>query len=426
MMELGASMWAGQRMLERWQPGMGDRLRILAIGIAMLFPIWFWPAYLSQLQGWRVSADTVFGNDFVNFWAAARLAAENRAATVMDPVAFPREQLRLLGEQFIAYAFIYPPHILLLLRPLGLLEFGVGWWAWSAVGFGGFALAAAAAARRFGAAFTRWSLVGLLFAPAVTLTMTTGQTGFFTSAFILGGVVNLQRRPIVAGIFFGLLTVKPHLGILVPFLLLSSRAWSAIASAVVTTTLLIAASVLIDGVASWQAFFELSTGNQMNVLLHGHENMYRQMPSVFGMAHRLGFSLEVGVIGQVAVSLIAAVAVIRGMSRTSDPLDRFVLLALGNFLVVPYALAYEMPVLVIATLLYVTRWRNDLSAREHWIWFGVWYLPMLLVWLGNFGAVITPAILIAALVVLLRRVNLVASTGVPQPAPQLTSIPIAP
>ena len=57
----------------------------------------------------------------------------------------------------------------------------------------------------------------------------------------------------LAGILFGLLTYKPHLGVVVPFALLALGAWRTIAAATVTAILLIAASVAMFGLDAWRA-----------------------------------------------------------------------------------------------------------------------------------------------------------------------------
>src|SRR3546814_15628180 len=77
-------------------------------------------------------------------------------------------------------------------------------------------------------AFYLWASVGwrtdatilvlaLLLAPASYINISGGQNGFLTGALLIGGLRLLGPKPILAGICFGLLTVKPQLGILLPF-----------------------------------------------------------------------------------------------------------------------------------------------------------------------------------------------------------------
>jgi hypothetical protein len=229
-------------------------------------------------------------------------------------------------------------------------------------------------------------------------------------------------------VLFGLLTVKPHLGILIPFLLLAIRAWRTIAAAVVTAAVLTAISLLVDGAGPWRAFFDDTTAHQWELLRAGPEKMYRWMPSLFAATRRLELPLEVSFVVQGAVSVVAFTAVVRGFFRASSMLERFMLLAIGNFVVAPYALVYDMPVLVVATLLYVTRHRSDMTAREHWLWFAVWLLPFCMVFLGMIGAVAGPVVLGTALLMVLRRIEHRSALDVPVSAPlgSLARVPVAP
>src|SRR5437667_206944 len=59
-------------------------------------------------------------------------------------------------------------------------------------------------------------LVLLVVSPATALNIWHGQNGFFTAAILIGGLTMLDRRPILAGVLFGTLSIKPQLGVLLP------------------------------------------------------------------------------------------------------------------------------------------------------------------------------------------------------------------
>src|SRR3546814_14497034 len=67
---------------------------------------------------------------------------------------------------------------------------------------------------------TKILLLALLLAPATFANFSGGQNGFLTGALLTGCLRLLGTKPIVACILFGILTVKPQLGILLPFALL--------------------------------------------------------------------------------------------------------------------------------------------------------------------------------------------------------------
>ena len=57
--------------------------------------------------------------------------------------------------------------------------------------------------------------------PAVLINIGHGQNGFLTAALLGGALVILDRRPIVAGILFGLLVYKPQFGLMIPLALIA-------------------------------------------------------------------------------------------------------------------------------------------------------------------------------------------------------------
>ena len=76
-----------------------------------------------------------------------------------------------------------------------------------------------AAARALVAPFhPRWVWPAIAF-PPVFLCLMQGQTGLLAAALLGGGLLALRPRPVLAGVLFGLLTVKPQLGLLLPFAL---------------------------------------------------------------------------------------------------------------------------------------------------------------------------------------------------------------
>src|SRR6266481_5643428 len=62
----------------------------------------------------------------------------------------------------------------------------------------------------------------IIIAPATILTFVYGQTGFLTSALMIGGFRFVTSRPILSGVLFGLVSIKPQLGILIPVALISA------------------------------------------------------------------------------------------------------------------------------------------------------------------------------------------------------------
>ena len=220
-----------------------ERARLYAIGGALV-----WLAVVGKTM-WALShahAGDVFGEDFVSFWAAARLVLAGHPADAYVPVLHRLAELPVLSRSY--EAFYYPPAYLLLCAPLALLPY-----------FG--ALAAFQVAS--GVAFLgtvlrilrrRWAIVAALAFPAVPLNIVPGQNGFLTAAIIGSGLVLLDRRPALAGAILGLMVIKPHLALAVPIALLASRRWRSLAWAAASALGLLALSYLLFGHACWANF----------------------------------------------------------------------------------------------------------------------------------------------------------------------------
>ena len=91
--------------------------------------------------------------------------------------------------------------------------------------------------------------------PGALVNLTNGQNGFLTLGLLGAALLTLERRPILAGVLFGLMSYKPQYGLLVPIFLIATGRWRAIAAASVTVLLLAAMSLAIFGPQTWQAFF---------------------------------------------------------------------------------------------------------------------------------------------------------------------------
>ena len=75
------------------------------------------------------------------------------------------------------------------------------------------------------------ALVPLLAFPAVFQTLGLRQNTFLTAALFGAGTIDIDRRPVIAGLFFGALCDDPHLGLLVPLALLAGGRGRALADA---------------------------------------------------------------------------------------------------------------------------------------------------------------------------------------------------
>jgi hypothetical protein len=330
-----------------------DRLRRLALGFALVAGCLYAFDLLRQTQsGLTDGAGRPFGDDFVNYWCAAALAWQGRAAEIYDALAFHRFQQSVVGEQLGGFHYSYPPALLLLTAPLSLIPYVPALGVW--LGASGAALFAALRSnldRRDAALF-------LLASPAVLVNAIGGQNGMWSAALIGGGLIWLDRRPWLAGILFGLLIYKPHLGLLLPVALIAGRYWRAFAAAELTVVALVAASALIFGSGIWADYLAQADVLRRTVLEDG-TGVWHRMVSVFVMARRFGGDITTAYAIQALAALAAAAAVALVWRRGAPAGPRNALLILATFLSTPYLQDYDM---VAATLAVV--WLSGEAARQ--------------------------------------------------------------
>ena len=193
------------------------------------------------------------GTDFISFWAASKLALSGHPWSVYDGVAnFAQQRAIFPGAPIGFTAFFYPPVYLLICLPLALLPYAGSLCLWlAATGYAYWRVVRA----MLGEAARRMSVPVLAF-PAVLSTIGHGQNAFLTTALFGGGVLALRRHPVLAGLCFGALIFKPHLGIVIPVALIAGGRWKTILAAAGTACALVAASVALFGFETWRTFLD--------------------------------------------------------------------------------------------------------------------------------------------------------------------------
>jgi alpha-1,2-mannosyltransferase len=201
----------------------------------------------------------------------------------------------------------------------------------------------------------------------------------------------------MAGVLFGLLTFKPHLGIVLPFVLLAIGAWRTIASAAVTTAVLAALAGALFGIEPWLDYFRI-TGTLTAVGMQGFKGFYTlMMTSVLagGQVFKLPYSMSTAL--QMGVALPVIVAACWAVRRTADPQQRAFVLSCAAPLITPYAFNYDLTALAAVIV-----WRlcaplpADLGRNA--VLLLAWLAPVLIMYLVWFGLGVTPLLLLAAFV----------------------------
>ncbi len=234
------------------------------------------------------------GPDFMSFYAASKLALAGHAAGAWSPIAHQSAEDGIFGRSLGYWAFFYPPAYLLLCWPLALLPYGAALLAWL-----GATTAAAVALLRRWAKGVPW--IVLLAFPALWLNLGNGQNAALFTAVMAGGCLLLPRRPILAGLVFGLLVMKPQLAIALPVLLAVCGRWKTFIATGFSAAALCALAWLAVGSEGYLAF--LHNGALATATLDQGLVSPDKMQSAFAALRLLGAPSPVVLAGQVLVAL---------------------------------------------------------------------------------------------------------------------------
>jgi arabinofuranan 3-O-arabinosyltransferase len=293
---------------------------------------------------------SLLDRDFLNYWLGGRLVVSGEHLDLFDQSRYVGHLAELFGPNFQIRAWSYPPHYLLFVWPLGFLSYKTGFVAF----IGGTSLLFAWAVAVFRHVLAPQADIRVLLLAVLgyaLMMFTATQNGFFTAALLLLGLAWMRHRPVLAGLAFACLTIKPQLGLLIPVLLVFDRNWRAIFWAAVFTVVLIGLSTALLGVESWSAYFTQTLPYQRSVMTDWYGIFLRMMPTVFGSMRTLGFSPSAAAQAQLPVTLLALAAVLWLLCKERDALRRAFTVTCGTFLITPYAFNYDMGALCVCAAL---------------------------------------------------------------------------
>lgn len=339
---------APHRRMSAWRSRQGEALHP-AIGAAALALCCLYAALL--VGNWVETGHSWFygaqglprPTDFVAYRLAGQLALAGDATAAYDWQTFSPAVAAFVGldgEHWLGW--LNPPSFLLFITPLAMLPYETAALAW-VTGTGMLYLGVARAAWPRGSAFMLACA-----APAAFACVLKGQSGFLSAALIGAGLLLLERRPVLAGLCFGLLSYKPHFGIALPILLLVGGHFRAMAAAASTVAVLAGLSAVLFGPEAWITFAGTLVGTTDRFLVQG--SGLARMQSVYAAAvPTLGQPLAMMLHGCVAAAAIGAAALVWRRGGPAGPRSAAAIAA--TFVATPYAFDHDAPMLVLAALM---------------------------------------------------------------------------
>jgi Glycosyltransferase family 87 len=194
--------------------------------------------------------------------------------------------------------------------------------------------------------------------PAVLANFMVGQNGFLSTALLGGVLLMLVERTILAGVLLGLLTYKPHLGLLFPIVLAASGHRRAFVTAGITAALMAIASWGAFGSETWGAFFH-SIGHSSQAFLSDGWADFAKLQTAFGLVRTLGGSDLWAWSVQGALALGVA-AVVTALWRSAAEYEiKAAALGAGALLATPYLYTFDLVVLAVPLAFLWRRTRAD-------------------------------------------------------------------
>jgi hypothetical protein len=367
-------------------------------GLTAIFYIWkmSWSAPFP-----RDATTLVVGRDFLNFWMYGRAAWLPDPSRFYDPQLYNTALSALLGPDYPGQNWSYPPSIMLFAAPFGRIGYAPALLCWTVLGFGIFVWTLRRQIR------DNRLLIPILCSPAAVFCLISGQSSLLTAAMLLTIMALIDRRPVVAGILIGLLTLKPQLGLLFPVILVASGRWRVFAAASVTALLLVAITTAVFGPQVWIDFVQQGLPAQNLVLSDPDRIGTRFYPTIFMNARGAAASYTLAMTVQAAFTAFAIGAVFFAYRyrKNAEPQLLSALFFACSICAVPYMLSYDtVTITCLAVVLLAT---GKLDALGQIIAKLVYWLPLIQMIFGQYHipgpALIPPAFAVFLLMLLAQR-----------------------
>lgn len=313
-----------------------DRRRALLFGSVLLaIELVVFLIIIAGTHGWIVPLERPTTTDFASFYAAGSLADSGTPALAYNEAAHYAAEQQATAPGIEYQFFYYPPVFLLICALFGRLPYMAAFIAFEAVSL----LLCLLVARGIVKAMDWTLILPLLAFPSVFWTMGLGQNAFLTAALFGGALLLIDRRPMLAGMLFGLLCYKPHFGLLIPVALVAGGRWRAFIGAATAGAALVALSIAFFGWQTWQDFLTLTAGSHSTyesgrIDLSGFVTLFGGL-RLMGVPSTIAYAVQ----GLGSLAAIALVAVV-WRCNLSLPV-RAAALAAATLVAVPVALVYD-------------------------------------------------------------------------------------
>ena len=358
-------------------PNVGVPWLTLSLPLLIAALIFFFSPNFRVIDGPRTAP---LGGDFLQEWIGATVLSGDQPGRLYDTqyVDSMQHDPQVVGFEWPASSYfpmVYPPFYYSILRPMAALDYATASKLWLGLSALAFSVCGWLMFRFYPscrAYIFVYVLAAVFYVPFLN-SLIMGQKSVFLLLILLGTFLLLRhQRPFPAGLVFGLIVFKPHLGLVIGLAMLAKRQWAFAAGAV---------SVVVSLVAySW--FFQdglfidyLNVVSQMNNYLQTLGYQLEDAHSLWG-AVTLTFHAQPPWLSKVFTLLLSVVIVVllwrvvgEPVAFNSDAFARqFSAMVVATALLSPHFHGYDLTILLLPFLLILsttnlTRWRDMRDER---------------------------------------------------------------
>ena len=337
------------------------------------------------------------GYDFITFWAASYLGLAGHGQDAYNmSFLFKAEQIAVPASQML-FLWYYPPSFFLVILPLALLPYVAAYWTFM---FATLSCYVVVFRRIVHNSTAMWCLAAF---SGLWMNLFHGQNAFLTAALAGAALLCLEQRPILAGVFIGLLVIKPHLAVLFPIALVACGAWRTFATAGITAFAFLSIGTAALGTSTLKA--SLASFDSARLNLESGVLPWHKMPSVFAFLRLLGIPVTAAYFVHFVVAVIGVIAVWHVWRCCRDSQLRCAALMTATLLVSPYVFDYDL-----AWLAFPIAWLALTGLQNGWLYgdrevlFAAWILALFMGPIaGAVSLQIGPFVLGALLWITMRR-----------------------
>lgn len=309
---------------------------------------------------WESQRATPFGGDFIQDWSGAHIVSSADYARLYDAEYFRSVQHdeSLVGFQWSESSYyppIYPPYYYQLMLPFSMMDYRVAAVVWAIV-------SSLLVCATFALLYHHYQHVRpgmqyliaatILFSPFL-ICLNIGQKStmlllLFASTFLL----LRGRRPLLAGIVFGLIAFKPHLVILILAAMIWKRQWVFSAGCLATIGSLVGLAWWKSPELCWGYLHAIqATGDYVStggyVLADAH-SLWGGLQLLMGQAAD-AVAVKTTVLAVSLVGVVLLALAIRGPIEFDSPRFsvQFSLLLVATILLSPHLYFYDLTVLLL-------------------------------------------------------------------------------